>query len=699
MRNYFLAALLLTSVTVGAQTFSANPNSPINDYATTEYNIVVSGLSPSTIDTTNFGLETVCINLTHTWDADLNIYIIAPDGTSGMLSLANGGSDDDYTNTCFNQNASTPITQGSAPFTGTFRPQGQMGMVNNGQNGNGTWKIRLVDTYPADAGTMISCSVTFGNNPATYIPFVSSNLPIVVINSGSNAIQDEPKTMADMGIIYNGVGNRNYMTDPFNNYNGKIGIEYRGSSSQGMPKKSYGFETWDVNGNAIDSSLLGMPKESDWILSASYSDKSLMNNYLTYDLARLMGWYAPRCQYVELVVNGEYQGVFVLMEKIKRDNNRVDIAKMLPTDISGPELTGGYIVKIDKGTGNGGAGWTSNYAPDTNINGQTIFYQYEYPNDVDIVPQQEAYIQAYIDSFETALAGPNFADTALGYAKYIDVNSFVDYFILNELSRNVDGYRLSTYLYKEKITSGGKLVIGPCWDYDIAWGNADYCLGNSVTGWAIDFAEPCSGDYWQIPFWWDRLLQDTAFQNKLKCRWEELSNTVLSVTYLHNYCDSVQTYLTEGAGRNFVTWPILGTYVWPNPGPIPTTYAGEVQELKTWITNRHAWMDNNMPGTLNGCNLTSTGNQPPSQLSGVAYPNPFTNEINFSLYLAQPGTITVTVYNSIGQAVMIPTVVDGTSGTNQIKIAIPAELAPGMHMIYITTSAGQQWSTPMICGE
>lgn len=696
MKKLLLFSLLCLNLISQAQTFTASPNAPIVDNGVAEFNLNVTGLSPSAIDTTNFGLETVCINLTHTWDSDLNVYIVAPDGTSGLLTLGNGGSDDNYTNTCFNQNASNSITTGSAPFTGTFRPQGQMGSVNNGQNGNGTWKLRVVDTYPADAGNVISFSITFGNNPATYIPFTSSNLPIVVINTGSGNIVDEPKIMADMGIIFNGIGNRNYMTDSFNDYNGKIGIEYRGSSSQGMPKKSYGFETWDVNGNSIDSSLLGMPKESDWILSASYSDKSLLNNFMTYDLARTLGWYAPRGQHVELVINGEYQGVYILMEKIKRDNDRVDIANLQVTDIAGDQLTGGYIIKIDKGTGNGGGGWTSAFAPDTNINGQTIFYQYEYPSDINIVPQQEAYIQAYVDSFETALAGPNFADTGVGYAKYIDVNSFVDYFLLNEISRNVDGYRLSTYLYKDKNSNGGKLTIGPCWDYDIAWGNADYCRGNDTTGWAIDFASACPGDYWQIPFWWDRLLQDTSFQNKVKCRWEELKMTALSVSYLHNYCDSMETYLTEGAGRNFVTWPILGTYVWPNPSPFPADYPGEIDELKNWISARWTWMDNNMPGTMSGCNLTSTEeNNGNAQMNPAVYPNPFTNEIKFSVYLARADDISVTVYNSLGQEVIIPVVVQGTQGTNYVAIQMPEDLPAGMYMMNVQ-SAGNTWTQTVI---
>ncbi len=536
-------------------------------------------------------------------------------------------------------------------------------------------------------------SVLFGPTPPWFVApfsFLSSNLPIIVINTGFNTIVDEPKVMVDMGIIFNGIGNRNYMTDSFNNYNGKIGIEFRGSSSQMFPKKPYGLELWDVNGNAIDSSLLGMPKESDWILSPSYSDKSLLNNYLTYDLARSMGWYAPRGEFVELVIDGEYQGVYILMEKIKTDKDRVDIANLQPIDIAGDQVTGGYIIKIDKTTGTGGAGWTSAFAPDTNTNAQTIYYQYESPSELAIMPQQETYIQAYVDSFETALAGPNFADTAIGYAHYIDVNSFVDYFLLNELSHNVDGYRLSTYLYKDKNSNGGKLTIGPCWDYDLGYGNANYCDGSNPNTWAIDFAVACDGDYWQIPFWWDRLLQDTAFQNKVKCRWEELKVTVLSVNYLHNYCDSMHTYLTEGTGRNFTVWPILGAYVWPNPSPIPTTYQGEIDELKNWISLRWTWMDANMPGTLNGCNLTGLPTATATRMAG-AYPNPFTNEVNFSIYLARPETITVTIFNSLGQAVQVPTKTQGATGTNQVKISLPENLPAGMYVMQVA-SAGKVWS-------
>jgi subtilisin-like proprotein convertase family protein len=679
---------IFSASAVFAQTFTGGGGT-INDVAITDFPVVVSGLSPSTIDTISFGLETVCVNFTHTWDSDVEIRIIAPDGTSGMLSSGNGGSDDDYTNTCFNITASTSIMQGTAPFTGTFRPQGQMGSVNNGQNGNGTWILRVIDNYGGDWGNMISWNLTFGNNPATYFSFASSDLPLVTINTNNQTIPDSPKLMCDMGIIYNGTGNRNYLSDPWNHYNGKIGIELRGSSSQGFPKKSYGMELWDVNGNAIDSSLLGMPEESDWCLIANYTDKSLLNNSLSYYLSRQMGWYATRWQCVEVVIDGQYMGVYLLTEKIKRGDDRVDIAKLTPTEISGDDVTGGYIIKVDKPTASSNAGWTSNYAPAVSPNGQTIYFQYHYPSDVDIVPQQQAYIQAYVDSFETALAGPNFADTAVGYAKYIDVNSFIDYFLVDEMAKNVDGYRLSTFLYKDKRSNGGKLTIGPAWDFDIAWGNANYCDGNIVSGWAYEFGNVCSGDYWQIPFWWERLMQDPAFQNKVKCRWEELSQTILSKSFLFDYCDSMAVLLNEGQTRNFTVWPILGSYVWPNPGPLPTTYQGEINELKSWINLRWNWLDANMPGTLQNCNISGVAENTANNFA-PAFPNPFNSEINLNIYLPESQPVKIELMNALGQTVQAETM-QHSGGNQTLQFFADQTLPPGIYLLRIT-AGNKMWT-------
>jgi len=194
-------------------------------------------------------------------------------------------------------------------------------------------------------------------------------------------------------------------------------------------------------------------------------------------------------------------------------------------------------------------------------------------------------------------ASQYFANPITGYSKYCDANSFIDYFILNEVSKNIDGYRLSTYLYKDKFSKGGKLKIGPPWDYDIAWLNADYCGSPSFTDWAYEFGNVCPGDYWQIPFWWDRFMLDTNFTNQLKCRWLQLRSTTLDAAYINAYIDSNATYLNQGQTRNFILWPILGIYVWPNPSPIPTDYQGEIDRLKQWISDRLNWMDSNIPGS------------------------------------------------------------------------------------------------------
>jgi hypothetical protein len=267
-------------------------------------------------------------------------------------------------------------------------------------------------------------------NPSWFQPpliFSTSNLPIVVINTLGQTIIDDPRIVCDMGIINNGFGFINSINDPFNNYNGKISIEYRGSSSQSFPKKSYALETQDSIGNNNNVSLLGMPVENDWILYAPYSDKSLVRNFLTFDLGRKMGNYSPRTVYCELVVDGDYKGIYILMEKIKRDNDRVDIAKLDSDDLAGDSLTGGYIIKVDKYTGTGGTDWLSDF-PD--IGGGSLYIQYHYPEAPVMLPQQLDYIEHFVDSFEYALDGPNFADTLIGYSKYIDVNSFIDLYII-----------------------------------------------------------------------------------------------------------------------------------------------------------------------------------------------------------------------------------------------------------------------------
>ncbi|MBK5277845.1 MAG: CotH kinase family protein, partial [Bacteroidia bacterium] len=427
--------------------------------------------------------------------------------------------------------------------------------------------------------------------------FTSTNLPIVTISTNGQTIVDEPKINATIEIIYNGVGIRNNVTD-LPSYSGPMGIEVRGSSSQFFPKKQYGIELWDALGVSIDTSLLGLPKQSDWILFAPYNDKSLLRDPLAYKLGRDLGRYAPRTKFCELVLNGTYQGIYVLMEKIKRDKNRVDIAKLEPIEIANDDLTGGYIIKLDKSTGSGGDGWTSSFAPPGRSGNQSIFFQYDYPKASTIVTQQKEYIKQYVSAFENALSGENFKDPNQGYAKYIDVNSFIDFFIANEVSKNVDGYRLSTFMYKKKDTDGGKLFMGPIWDFNLGFGNADYCTKGNPEGFVINFNSICAKDFWLIPFWWDRLLQDESFRQQLVARWTSLRADKFQTSRIHTYIDSVTTVLNaESQQRNFQKWPVLGKYVWPNYY-IGQSFQEEVDWLKTWITQRMAWLDSSLAGLV-----------------------------------------------------------------------------------------------------
>jgi CotH kinase protein/Secretion system C-terminal sorting domain len=448
----------------------------------------------------------------------------------------------------------------------------------------------------------------------------SSNLPVLIINTNGQTIPDEPKITADMGIIYSGTGVRNNITDPFNHYNGKIGIEIRGESSQQFPMKSYSIELRDVAGNSQDKSLFGLPKESDWVLYAPYNEKTLMHNFLAYTMAREMGRWAANCRYVEVVINGDYKGIYVFMEKIKRNSGRVNISKLNTTDVAGDAVTGGYIFAIDKDPD----AWYSAYTTPNSTKGQKIRYSYTYPKITAIVPAQQDYLKRYVDSFETAFNSLQYQDKQNGWRKFADEPSFIDYFILNEVSRNVDGYRLSIYMYKDRQSKGGKIIAGPAWDYDLAFRNANYCQGSSINGWAYDFNQICSEDFWQIPFWWNKLQQDSAFQSNLRCRWKQLRQTSLSNSRINFLIDSIASLTAEARVRHFQRWPVLGQYIWPNPQPIPATYQEEIVVLKDWLAKRLTWIDGAIPNT--GVCFDYPASVQESVILNF-YPNPFVNQL------------------------------------------------------------------------
>jgi len=379
-------------------------------------------------------------------------------------------------------------------------------------------------------------------------------------------------------------------------YAGNIGIEIRGESSQWFEKKSYGIETWDREYNDADYNLAGLPEEEDWVLYGPYSDKSLIRNKLIYEISNSIGMYASRTRYVELFINDKYQGLYILMEKLKRDKNRIDISKLENSEIDEELISGGYIIKIDKSDMEDGSytdynSFQSQFDVFGNENGDIrINFNYEYPKPGEIHANQKNYIKNYFYEFESSLASNNFKDPINGFRKYIDEDSFIDFFILNELSNNVDGYRLSTYLQKDR---NEKLVIGPIWDFNLSFGNADYCGGERYDVWCFKFNERCLGDYWNVPFWWNRLLEDEKFVDKLKGRWNQLRLNILSDNNILTLIEEQYSFLnneTDIINRNFNKWKIFGIYIWPNSF-IGNNYYEEIDFLKNWIKERTKWLD------------------------------------------------------------------------------------------------------------
>lgn len=453
------------------------------------------------------------------------------------------------------------------------------------------------------------------------VKYSSSNLPIIKIDTKGRSIPDEPKINANIGIIDNGPGANNHVDDPFTDYNGPIGIEMRGSSSQALfPKKQYAVELWTESGMDTAASILGLPIEEDWVLGAPYSDKSLIRNHLTYKLGEDLGWYAPRTRMVEFYLNEYYQGVYMLTEKIKRDENRINISKLNPDENSGDDLTGGYIVKLDKYDGStSGFGWDSPIPPPGRTQNQVIHFQYHYPKEHEITNEQSKYVQSLVTEFEQALNGPKFRDPRVGYRKYINVESFIDFSIINELSKNVDGYRLSTFLYKDRGSKDGLIYLGPIWDFNLAFGNANYCEGGETWGWAWDFNNTCSGDHWLVPFWWKRLLKDANYVSQLQDRWTELRQGIFSNKNIMTHIDSMALVLDESQKRNYNKWPILNEWIWPN-NYVGGTYANEISYLKSWTNNRLSWLDTNIANLKLITDLDE--NLPEADKLVLIYPNP-----------------------------------------------------------------------------
>ncbi len=511
----------------------------------------------------------------------------------------------------------------------------------------------------------------------------SSDLPLVLITTNAGeSIKNEPKITADMKIISNGTGNRNHLTDPGNVYSGKVGIEIRGRYSASLPQKPYGFETRDAAGNNLDISILGMPAENDWVLLANYNDKTFLRNILAFEIFRKMGNYSPRMRFCEVILNDDYKGIYLLGEKIKQDSGRVDIAKLKPEDNTGDDLTGGYIIKNDYFTT--ADSWMSNFSP-INKSGAKVYFVYHDPQTDELSFLQKTYIQGYINTLETILYSQDYRARVLGYKSYINIKSFADYFILGEISRNVDAYKKSRFYFKNKESIDGLLHSGPPWDFDWAFRNLkENCLHMNKldgSGWAYKINECMSSPV--PPSWEVRMIQDPEFSNLLNTRYYELRNTILSKIELEKTIDSVALLLDEAQVRHFQKWNVLGINAGtPEYGIQPLTYGGEIEKFKAWLTTRLTWLDSNMEG------FATSIYENEKQIHCRVFPNP----ASAMLFIESDNEINkITFFNASGSVVKEITEVHDKSVNLNI-----AYFHKGVYVVKIQFSNGETETVKVI---
>ena len=428
----------------------------------------------------------------------------------------------------------------------------------------------------------------FGNSQT----FTSSNLPIIVIttdidpNTNKNRdIVDDYRVYANMKIIKRPDGSINFLSDrnrsQFLNYDGKIDIEIRGSSSQALEKKPYGFSTLLQDNTNNNVSLLDMPKENDWILNSLAFDPSLIRDYLSYNLSRQMGNYATRTVYCEVVINNKYQGLYLLQEKIKVDSNRVNILEMATTDDALPKISGGYITKADKTTSGDPVAWTmSSYAGSCD-------YIHHFPKPEQITFEQNDYIKSQFSNL-SATSRSNNTSLNSGFPSVIDIPSFIDFMISNELASNADGYQFSTFFHKDR---NGKLRAGPIWDFNLTYGNDlfDWGFDRSKT----DIWQFSNGDNEGSKFWTD-LFNSSTYKCYLAKRWNNLIQTGQPLNYFSivEFIDLTVSQIKDAIVRENQKW-----------GTIPN-HSLETKSLKSFLSERISWMTTSL-GSFSNCNSVS----------------------------------------------------------------------------------------------
>jgi hypothetical protein len=371
----------------------------------------------------------------------------------------------------------------------------------------------------------------------------------------------------------------------------RAGFHVRGQSSANFEKTPYRLELWNNENKDAKYSLLGMPADGDWALLSPYPDKSLIRNALAYGLGEAMGISVPRCAFVEVYLNldnqplsaNDYQGVYLLTETLKIDKDRLNIKKLKKDNLTEPDITGGYLMQFNMMAAEAplikGNGWSD--------------LELKEPDDPQ--SQQLTWITNYIQKVHNSIRSANPSNPQTGYPAYIDVDSFANYIIQNELAREGDAYMRSTYIYKDR---NQKLMAGPLWDYDLGYDCITGMMGgSSIQGW--QYQPMFTGMGSTTCDWYNKLMQDSSFQNKVSARWQELRRGPLSDAQLTARVTAMSRTLTNAAKRNFQKWNILNT---SRIGGFTTqttqTWEQQVQIVQDFLLKRAAWIDTQWKSTV-----------------------------------------------------------------------------------------------------
>ncbi len=602
MKRYLFSLLLLLATyhVQGSTTVFVGARSKIDTFSKGNwFPIHVTGVPAYTSD--SFGFEYLNVNIKCQYTGDIGIYLYTPSGGYYQISYYNGGMYRNYDSTFFTDTALTPIHFGKPPYKGSYISESFLRQINQNQVDTGMWYLVVFDYNPSRKDILVNWSLGLGTNPNRDARIDSSNLPICVINTFGQAVPNgNIPTNSQFCVVDNGAGKMNFAKDSlkFKTY---CGIKLHGNWSRSFPKLSYSINTLDSNFATKDTAILGFPKEQEWALVANYLDRSLLRNAIAQHLFTSMGNYSPRFRHVELILNGQYQGVYLFIEKIKVKKTRVNIVKMDSNCNHGDSVSGGYIIKQDW---KGSWGWYSKYGKPDDTSWHAYF-RYDNPSMPD--SNQAKYIHEFYDSFETILHGAT-NSSALGttWRNYMDQYSLMDYFFTQEITTNIDGYRASSYMWKDRNSRNRLIHMGPVWDFDITMG--DYW--GSWCSWFFN-SGGSNGEFWWFKLlgnkyplvpkgtkaWYNYGTGDTSFKNELKCRWTLHRRGLLSQTNLDHWIDSNAVLLKDAQVRNFKEWPVWG---WPLylGNPFNTkNYTGEVDSLKGWLHRRMKWMDRFMPGT------------------------------------------------------------------------------------------------------